>query len=118
MPIMRKTVHFAFITFAGLLLGVSLLGMIGTWVVERRTVDIALKGFGLVETAAGAADAGVARMDNLISVSRTEVREAAETITTTGRLPEANGPVFKALNERLETNLVPRIAQMQQALAP
>ncbi len=30
----------------------------------------------------------------------------------------ANSPVLSALNERLETSLAPRIAQMQQVLAP
>src|SRR6478736_1939552 len=32
--------------------------------------------------------------------------------------PSADSPVLNALNERLETDLAPRIAQMQQALGP
>ena len=57
-------------------------------------------------------------MDNLIATSRTEVRQAGETIAAVGGETLANSPVLTALNERLETSLAPRIAQMQQALAP
>lgn len=46
------------------------------------------------------------------------MRQAAETIGTVGAKAQANRPVLKALNERLETNLAPRVAQMQQGLAP
>src|SRR6185295_19146886 len=49
---------------------------------------------------------------------RTEVRQASETIGAVGTQPQANCPVLNALNERLETSLAPRIAQMQQVLAP
>jgi hypothetical protein len=37
---------------------------------------------------------------------------------TVGAKAPANKPVLDALNERLETNLAPRVAQMQQVLAP
>jgi uncharacterized phage infection (PIP) family protein YhgE len=76
------------------------------------------KGFGFVETGAGVVDAGMARVHDLIAASRTEVRQAVETITAVGARTEANRPVLNALNERLETRLAPHIAQMQQALAP
>jgi hypothetical protein len=57
-------------------------------------------------------------VNELIATSRTEVRQASETITAVGSRAEANSPVLGALNERLEARLAPRIAQMQQALAP
>jgi uncharacterized phage infection (PIP) family protein YhgE len=63
-------------------------------------------------------NAGVGRVDDLIATSRTEVRQASETITAAGAQAQANSPVLNALNERLETSLAPRIAQMQQVLAP
>src|SRR4029077_6259581 len=58
------------------------------------------------------------RVDDLIATSRTEVRQAYETITGAGVQAQGNSPVLNALHERLETNLAPRIAQMQQVLAP
>ncbi len=118
MAIFRKTFRSAAITVAMLFIGLSLFGILGAWWVERRAAEIALKGFGLVETAVGVVDAGVARVDGLIATSRTEVRQASETITAIGARAQANSPVLGALNERLETNLAPRLAQMQQALAP
>ena len=57
-------------------------------------------------------------MNNLIATSRMEVRQAAETITAVGTQAQANSAVLNALNERLDTSLAPRIAQMQQVLAP
>jgi hypothetical protein len=57
-------------------------------------------------------------VDDLIATSRTEVRQAAETITAVSAQTQANSPVLNALNERLETSLAPRITQMQQVLAP
>ena len=118
MPTIRKTARFAVITFAGLFIGLSLLGIFGVWLVERRATDVALNGFGLVETAAAMINAGVTRMNGLIATSRTEVRQAAETISTVGRRAETNEPVLRELSERLETNLAPRIAQMRETLAP
>ena len=118
MAMLEKTVRSAAITVAVLFIGLSLFGIVGVWLVDRRATEIALKGFGLVETAVGVVDAGVARVDGLIATSRTEVRQASETITAVGARAEANSPVLNALNERLETSLAPRIGQMQQALAP
>ena len=118
MAMLEKTVRPLAITVAVLFIVLSLFGIVGVWLVDRRATEIALKGFGLVETAVGVVDAGVARVDDLIATSRTEVRQASETITAVGARPEANSPVLNALNERLETSLAPRIAQMQQALAP
>jgi uncharacterized protein YoxC len=46
------------------------------------------------------------------------VKQASETISTVGAQAAANSPVLNALNERLETSLAPRIAQMRQTLAP
>ena len=118
MPIIEKTIRFAAITFAVLFIGLSLFGIFGAWFVDRKATDVALKGFGLIEIGIGVIDAGVSRVDDLIATSRTEVRQASETITAAGAQARANSPVLNALNERLETSLAPRIAQMQQVLAP
>ena len=118
MPILEKTLRFAAIAVAVLFIALSLLGIFGAWFVDRKATDVALKGFGLIEVGIGVVDAGVSRVDDLIATSRTEVREASETITAAGAQAQANSPVLNALNERLETSLAPRIAQMQQLLAP
>ena len=118
MPILEKTIRFAAIALAVLFIGLSLLGIFGAWFVDRKATDVALKGFGLIEVGIGVVDAGVGRVDDLIARSRTEVRQASETITAAGAQAQANSPVLNALNERLETSLAPRIAQMQQVLAP
>jgi hypothetical protein len=118
MPILQKTIRFAAITLAVLFIGLSLLGIFGAWFVNRKASDVALKGFGLIEVGIGVVDAGVSRVNDLIAASRTEVRQASETITVAGAQAQANSPVLNALNERLETSLAPRIAQMQQVLAP
>jgi hypothetical protein len=118
MRILEKTLRFAAIALAVLFIGLSLLGIFGAWLVDRKATDVALKGFGLIEVGVGVVDAGVSRVDDLIATSRTEVRQASETITAAGAQAQANSPVLNALNERLETSLAPRIAQMQQVLAP
>jgi hypothetical protein len=118
MPIIEKTIRFAAIALAVLFIGLSLFGIFGAWFVDRRATDVALKGFGFIETGVGVVDAGVGRVNDVIATSRTEVRQASETITAVGVQAQANSPVLNALNERLETNLAPRIAQMQQVLAP
>jgi hypothetical protein len=118
MPILEKTIRFAAIALAVLFIGLSLFGIFGAWFVDRKATDVALKGFGLIEVGIGVVDAGVGRVDDLIARSRTEVRQASETITAAGAQAQANSPVLNALNERLETSLAPRIAQMQQVLAP
>jgi hypothetical protein len=118
MPILEKTLRIAAITIAALFIGLGLFGIFGAWFVDRKATDIALKGFGLVETGVGVVDAGVGRVNELVATSRTEVRQASETITATGAQAQANAPVLNALNDRLETSLAPRIAQMQQLLAP
>ena len=118
MPILEKTIRLAAIALAVLFIGLSLLGIFGAWFVDRKATDVALKGFGLIEVGIGVIDAGVSRVDDLIATSRTEVRQASETITAAGAQAQANRPVLSALNERLETSLAPRIAQMQQVLTP
>jgi hypothetical protein len=118
MPIIEKTLRFGAIALAMLFIGLSLFGIFGAWFVDGKATDVALKGFGLIEVGIGVVDAGVGRVDDLIATSRTEVRQASETITTAGAQAQANSPVLNALNERLETSLAPRIAQMQQVLAP
>jgi hypothetical protein len=118
MPIIEKTIRFAAITLAVLFIGLSLFGVFGAWFVDRKATDVALKGFGLIEVGIGVVDAGVGRVDDLIATSRTEVRQASETITTAGAQTQANSPVLSALNERLETSLAPHITQMQLVLAP
>ena len=118
MPTIRKSVRFAVVSFSGLFIALSILGIVSVWMVERRAADIALKGFGFVDAAVAVVDAGVTRVNDHISTSRTEVRQAAETFSTAGIRPEANRPVLRALSERLEKSLAPRIAQIRQALSP
>jgi len=118
MRTLRKAARFAAITLAALFIGLSCISIVGTWFVSRRASDVALKGIGVIEIGVGVVDAGIGRVDRLIATSRTEVREAAETIATvTGRAAD-NRSVLNALNERLETSLAPRITQVQDALAP
>ena len=118
MAILEKTIRFAAIALAVLFIGLSVLGIFSAWFVDRKATDIALKGFGLIEVGIGVVDAGVDRVNDLIATSRTEVRQTSDTILAVGAQAEANRPVLNALNERLETTLAPRIAQMQQVLAP
>src|SRR4051812_35469739 len=118
MAILKKTIRSAAVTVAGLFIALSVLAIVGVWSLDRKATELALKGFGLIETATGVVDAGVGRVDDLVTTSRTEVRQAAETFTTVGARSPENTPVLDALNERLETRLSPRIAQIQQLLAP
>ena len=118
MSILEKTARVAAIVLAALFIGLSLSGVVGAWWLNREAIDVALKGFGVIETGVGVVDAGVKRVDDLITKSRTEVRQAAETIDAVGEKAQANSPVLKALNGRLETTLAPRVAQMQQMLGP
>ena len=118
MRILEKTARFGAIALAGIFIVLSLGGIFGAWFVSRKASDVALKGFGVIEIGVGVVDTGVGRVEGLIATSRTEVQQAAETITTVGGQALANSPVLTALNERLETSLAPRIAQMQQTLAP
>jgi len=118
MRIFEKTARFGAIALAVLFIALSLCGVFGAWFVHRMATDAALKGFGAIEIGVGVIDAGVARVDDLAAKSRTEVRQAAETIGTVGAQALANSPVLNALSERLETSLAPRVAQMQQLLAP
>jgi len=118
MSILEKTIRVAGIGLAVLFIGLSLFGIFGAWFVDRKATDVALKVFGVIQTGVGVVNAGVGRVDDLIAKSRTEVQQASETIAAAGAQAQANSPVLNALNERLETNLAPRIAQMQQVLAP
>jgi hypothetical protein len=118
MRILEKVARFIAIVLAVLFICVSLFGIFGVWFVSRATSDIASKGFGVIEKGVGVVDAGVGRVDELIATSRTEVKQAAETINTVGAQAAANSPVLTALNERLETRLSPRIAQMRATLGP
>jgi hypothetical protein len=118
MPILEKIIRFGAIGVAALFIGISLVGIFGAWFVDRKATDLVLKGFGLIGTGVGVIDGGVGRVNDLIAISRTEVRQASETITVVGAQPQANSPVLNALNERMETSLAPRFAQMQQVLAP
>jgi hypothetical protein len=118
MRILEKIARFGAIALAVLFIAVSVAGFFGAWFVNRKASDVALKGFGVIEVGVGVVDAGVGRVDELITTSRTEVRQAAETISTVGAQALSNSPVLNALNERLEASLAPRIAQMRQTLAP
>ena len=117
-PMLQKTTRYTAIILAVLFIGLSLFGIVGAWFVHRKITDVALNGFRVIETGVGVATAGVGRVDALIATSRTEVRQASEIITAAGARPQANSAALNALNERLEMSLAPRIAQMQQALAP
>ena len=118
MPILEKTIRIGAIVLAVLFIVLCLFGIFGAWFVDRKATDAELKVFGVIETGVGVVNAGVGRVDDLIATSRTEVRQASETITAAGAQAQANSPVLNALNERLETRLTPRIAQMQQVLGP
>ena len=118
MRILEKIVRFGVIALGVLFICVSVVGIFGAWFVSRKASDVALKGFGVIEIGVGVVDAGVGRVDDLIATSRTEVRQAAETISTVGAQAVSNSPVLNALNERLETSLAPRIAQIRDNLAP
>ena len=118
MPILGKIIRFGAIAVAVLFIGLSLVGIFGAWFVDRKATDVTLKGFGLIETGVQVVDAGVGRVNELVATSRTEVRQASETITAVGPQAQANRPVLNALNDRLETTLAPRIEQMQKVLAP
>jgi len=118
MPIVKKILRFAAVALAVLFIGLSLFGIWGVWFVDRRATDAVLKVFGLIEIGVGVIDTGIGRAEELITTSRTEVRQASETIAAVGARAEANSPVINALNERLETSLAPRISQLQQVLAP
>jgi hypothetical protein len=118
MQTLEKTTRFGAIAVAILFIALSIFGIFGVWFIDRAATDVVLKGYGLVETGVGVVDAGVQRVDSLLETSRTEVRQASETITAVGARAEANSPVLNALNDRLETRLAPRIAQVQQVLAP
>src|SRR4029078_13122672 len=104
MPMLEKTIRIAAIALAMLFIGLSLLGIFGAWFVDRKATDVALKGFGLIEVGIGVVDAGVGRVHHLTARSRTQVRQASETITASGAQAQANSPVLNALNERLETS--------------
>ncbi len=118
MPILEGTIRIGAIVLCVLFIVLSLFGIFGAWFVDRKATDVALKVFGVIDTGVGVVNAGVGRVDDLIAKSRTEVRQASETITAAGGQAQANSPVLNALNERLDTSLAPRIAQMQQVLAP
>lgn len=118
MPIPKKPIHLAAVTLAVLFSGLCVAGICGAWFVERKAAGAALKAFGLIEVSIGVVEAGVGRVEDLVTKGRTEVRQAAETITTVGAQAQANRPVLTALNERLEVSLAPRIPQIRQVLAP
>jgi phage shock protein A len=118
MRILKKTARFGAIAMAGLFIVLSLGGIFGAWFVSRKASDVALKVFSVIEIGVGVVETGVGRAEDLVATSRTEVRQAAETIAAVRGQTLANSPVLTALNERLETSLAPRIAQMRQTLAP
>ncbi len=118
MSILGKIARFAGIALAALFIGLSLIGIVGVWFVDRTATNVVLNAFGFVETGVGVVDAGVDRVNNLVATVRTEVQQATETISAVGAEAKANSPVLQALNERLDTSLGPRIAQMQEVLTP
>ena len=120
-PYMRRlknTLRLGAIALAALFVLLCLGGILGGWFVNRKASEVVLKMFGVIEMGLGVADSGAGRVEELIAASRTEVQQAGETITAVGGQAAANSPVLTALSERLETRLAPRIARMQQTLAP
>jgi hypothetical protein len=115
---LKNTFRWGAIALAGLFIVLSLGGVFGAWLVNRKATEVVLKMFGVIEMGVGVADSGVGRVEELIAASRTEVRQAGETIAAVGGQAAANSPVLTALSERLETRLAPRIERMQQTLAP
>ncbi|PYK72508.1 MAG: hypothetical protein DME42_08890 [Verrucomicrobia bacterium] len=115
MKILEKTARFAAVAFAVLFIVLSLVGIFGAWFVNRKASDVALKGFGVIEMGVGVVDAGVGRVDDFIGISRTEVQEAAETISGVGAQAVSNSPVLNALNERLSS--LPMMAERAPRLA-
>ena len=118
MTILEKIIRFGVITIAVLFIVLSLAGIFGAWLIDRKATDVTLKGFGLIEAGVQVIDAGVGRANELVATSRTEVRQASETIAAVGPQARANSAVLNALNDRMETSLAPRIEQMQKVLAP
>jgi hypothetical protein len=118
MAILARTGRSAAIAVAVLFIGLSVGGIVAIWCVHQRVTSVALKTFSMVETAAGIADAGVVRVKDLVATCQGEVRQASESLATVGARVDMNRPVLIALRERLETRLLPRTAQMEQALAP
>ena len=112
---LEKTVRSVASIVALLFIALSLCGIVGVWLVDRRATQIALKMFGLVETAVGVIDAGVARMDGLIATSRAEVRQASETITAVGARAEANRAVLDYYANSIEHLLPPAAGDARPA---
>jgi len=118
MPIIRKTFRFAAMNVAGLVIALALPGLFSVWFVEYQATQVARSAFGFIETAVLTVDAGVTRVNDLIATCRTEVREFTETMTSVDLRAEAKRAALKALTERLETSLAPRLAQIRQAMTP
>src|SRR3954453_1627086 len=95
--LLKKTARSAAIAVAVLFIALSLLGIFGVWWLDHRAAEVTRKGFGVVETAVGVVDAGVGRVDDLIAASRTEVRQASETITAVRSRGQADPPGLAAL---------------------
>src|SRR6188474_581842 len=105
MSILEKIARLAAVVIAVVFIGLSLVGIVGAWFVDRTATNVVMSAFGFVETGVGVVDAGAARVNNLIATIRTEVQQATETISAVGTEARANSAVLEALNERLETNL-------------
>jgi hypothetical protein len=50
---LEKIIRLGAIAIAVLFVGLSLVGIFGAWFVDRKATDVALKGFGLIETGSG-----------------------------------------------------------------
>jgi len=115
--ILEKIVRFGVIALGVLFICVSVVGIFGAWFVSRKASDVALKGFGVIEIGVGVVDAGVGRVDDLIATSRTEVRQAAETISTVGAQAVSNSPVLKVDNAVSFMSSFPMLAERAPRLA-
>src|SRR5262249_14116804 len=73
MAILQKTARSAAFTIASVCIGLSVLGAVGVWYVDCKAAQVVRQGFGLIETAVAAVDAGAGRVHDLIASSRIEV---------------------------------------------
>ena len=119
MRILEKSARVAAIALAVLVIALSLCGAVGAWFVNRqghrcRTERVWRD---RDRRRGGRCRGGAGGRPDRERAGRKCGRPPRPS-PTVGAQAQANSPVLNALNERLETSLAPRIAQMQQALAP
>ena len=118
MSILKKIGRVLLILIAILVIIISLGGIVGAWWANSVVTNVTLQVFSIVETGVSIVETGVERVDTFVADSRTEVQQAAETITTVSSDLQTNSPVLTALNTRLQERLAPRVDRIQETLAP